>query len=107
MSNDSSSRHGKNGDALERFAHQYDAWEKQELAEFLKRQPERKQEFHSKGGIPLKRVYTPLDSADIPLEDIGLPGQYPFTRGPYPTMYRARPWTIRQLAGFGTVEDTN
>ena len=107
MSNDSSSGHGENGDALERFAHQYEAWEKQELAEFLKRQPERKQEFHSKGGIPLKRVYTPLDSAHIPLEDIGLPGQYPFTRGPYPTMYRARPWTIRQLAGFGTGEDTN
>ena len=75
MSADGSSRDG-NSDALERFASQYEAWEKQELAEFVKRQPERKEEFHSKGGIPLKRVYTPLDSADIPLEDIGLPGQY-------------------------------
>jgi methylmalonyl-CoA mutase N-terminal domain/subunit len=42
-----------------------------------------------------------------PLEEIGLPGQYPFTRGPYPTMYRSRLWTMRQIAGFGTGEDTN
>ena len=48
-----------------------------------------------------------LDDADTPLEDIGLPGQYPFTRGPYPTMYRGRLWTMRQIAGFGTAEDTN
>ena len=55
----------------------------------------------------MKRVYTALDVADTPLDDIGLPGQYPFTRGPYPTMYRGRLWTMRQIAGFGTAEDTN
>ncbi len=52
-------------------------------------------------------MYTPLDVADTPFADIGLPGQYPYTRGPYPTMYRGRLWTMRQIAGFGTAEDTN
>src|SRR6478672_11598166 len=57
--------------------------------------------------FPVKRTYTALDLADTPPGDIGLPGQYPFTRGPYPTMYRGRLWTMRQIAGFGTAEDTN
>jgi methylmalonyl-CoA mutase N-terminal domain/subunit len=82
-------------------------WEKSELTSFLKRQPESKPEYHSASGLPLKRVYTALDSAQTPLADIGLPGQYPFTRGPYPTMYRGRLWTMRQIAGFGTGADTN
>lgn len=89
------------------FARRLEAWEQNELAAFLKKAPERKPEFRTLGGFPLKRVYTPLDLADIPPEDIGLPGQYPFTRGPYPTMYRGRLWTMRQIAGFGTAEDTN
>jgi 2-hydroxyisobutanoyl-CoA mutase large subunit len=89
------------------IARELEAWEEGELAAFLKRQPERKAEFLTFGGFPLKRVYTPLDTADIPAEDIGLPGRYPFTRGPYPTMYRGRFWTMRQIAGFGTAEDTN
>ena len=55
----------------------------------------------------MKRVYTAADLAETPPEDIGLPGRYPFTRGPYPTMYRSRNWTMRQIAGFGTGEDTN
>jgi 2-hydroxyisobutanoyl-CoA mutase large subunit len=55
----------------------------------------------------VKRVYTAADAAETPIEDIGLPGRYPFTRGPYPTMYRSRNWTMRQIAGFGTGEDTN
>ena len=89
------------------LAAQLDAWEKNEVASFLARQPERAQEFRTLGGLPLKRVYTPLDLADLPPGDIGLPGQYPYTRGPYPTMYRGRFWTMRQIAGFGTAEDTN
>jgi methylmalonyl-CoA mutase N-terminal domain/subunit len=55
----------------------------------------------------VKRVYTPVDVADIPWEQIGLPGRFPFTRGPYPTMYRGRVWTMRQIAGYGTPEETN
>src|SRR6266542_2662832 len=86
---------------------QVDAWEKNEVAKFVARAPERKDEFATLGGFPLKRTYTALDIADTPLEDIGLPGRYPFTRGPYPTMYRGRPWTMRQIAGFGTPDETN
>jgi methylmalonyl-CoA mutase N-terminal domain/subunit len=89
------------------FAQQLAAWEKRELAAFLKKAPERQTEFRTLTGFPLKRVYTPLDLAETLPEDIGLPGQYPFTRGPYPTMYRGRIWTMRQIAGFGTAEDTN
>jgi methylmalonyl-CoA mutase N-terminal domain/subunit len=82
-------------------------WEAAELAASLKKRPEEKAEYRTECGIPLKRVYTAADVADVPPEDIGLPGQYPFTRGPYPTMYRGRPWTIRQVAGFGNPESTN
>ncbi|HUH94829.1 MAG TPA: methylmalonyl-CoA mutase family protein [Casimicrobiaceae bacterium] len=82
-------------------------WEKGELAAFLAKAPERQAEFRTQTGFPVKRVYTALDLADTPPEDIGLPGQYPFTRGAYPTMYRGRLWTMRQIAGFGTAEDTN
>jgi methylmalonyl-CoA mutase N-terminal domain/subunit len=93
--------------ALERLEQQFEKWEKEELASFLNRQPEQKEAFTTFGNFPVKRVYTALDVTETPLEDIGLPGQYPFTRGPYPTMYRGRNWTMRQIAGFGTGEDTN
>ncbi len=86
---------------------QVQSWEMEEVAKFLERAPERKKSFETFGGFPVKRTYTAADIADTPLEDIGLPGQYPFTRGPYPTMYRGRIWTMRQIAGFGTAEDTN
>jgi methylmalonyl-CoA mutase N-terminal domain/subunit len=83
------------------------AWEADELARFLARQPETRAEHRTASGLPLQRVYTPADLADTPWEAIGLPGRYPFTRGPYPTMYRGRLWTMRQIAGYGTGEDTN
>jgi methylmalonyl-CoA mutase N-terminal domain/subunit len=89
------------------LAAEVDAWEQNEVANFVNRAPERADEFCTLGGFPLKRTYTALDVADTPLDDIGLPGRYPFTRGPYPTMYRGRLWTMRQIAGFGTAEDTN
>jgi len=82
-------------------------WEENEVSEFLRRAPERKDQFFTLGDIPVKRTYTSADIAATPVEDIGLPGRYPFTRGPYPTMYRGRNWTMRQIAGFGTGEDTN
>src|SRR5438552_2330112 len=63
--------------------------------------------YHTASGLPLKGVYTAEDAAGISSEDIGLPGQYPFVRGPYPTMYRGRTWTMRQIAGYGTASDTN
>ncbi len=82
-------------------------WEGREVAAFLAKQREKKEQFYTFGGFPVKRVYTAIDLKDIPVEDIGLPGRYPYTRGPYPTMYRSRNWTMRQIAGFGTGEDTN
>jgi methylmalonyl-CoA mutase cobalamin-binding domain/chain len=92
---------------LDEFRKQFEAWEQHELAAFLKKSPERQAEFRTLTGFPLKRVYTALDLAETPAEDIGFPGQYPYTRGAYPTMYRGRLWTMRQIAGFGTAEDTN
>ena len=82
-------------------------WERNEVAAFLRKQKERKDQFFTSGGFPLQRTYTPDDIEDVPDSDIGLPGRFPFTRGPYPTMYRSRTWTMRQIAGFGTGEDTN
>jgi methylmalonyl-CoA mutase N-terminal domain/subunit len=82
-------------------------WEDNEVAGFVRRMPERKTEYFSGSGLPVNRVYTPADVADTGFDDIGLPGRYPFTRGPYPTMYRGRHWTMRQIAGFGTANETN
>ncbi|MGE0309610.1 MAG: methylmalonyl-CoA mutase family protein, partial [Acidimicrobiia bacterium] len=82
-------------------------WEREELADFVARRPESQQRYLSGSQRPVKRVYTPADVADIPYEEIGLPGRYPYTRGPYPTMYRGRLWTMRQIAGFGTPDETN
>ncbi len=81
-------------------------WEEGELAQFTARQPEGRSAYKTASGLPLGRVYTPLDTA-AEAGDVDLPGRYPFTRGPYPTMYRGRLWTMRQIAGFGTGADTN
>ena len=93
--------------SLEKLRSEIEGWEGNEVAAFLNRQAERKEQFFTIGDFPVQRVYTAADIAETPLEDIGLPGRYPFTRGPYPTMYRSRVWTMRQIAGFGTGEDTN
>src|SRR6266542_3667490 len=94
-------------DEIARAAGLRQAWEAGELRAFLDRQPESRPEYRTLSGVPLQRVYTAEDLADLRQEDLGLPGQYPYTRGPYPTMYRGRLWTMRQIAGFGTGEDTN
>lgn len=82
-------------------------WEANELAGFLARRPESRENYRSGSGYDVERVYTPADVTRTSFEDVGLPGRYPFTRGPYPTMYRGRPWTMRQIAGFGTAAETN
>jgi methylmalonyl-CoA mutase N-terminal domain/subunit len=77
-------------------------WEKQMKAK------ERQGEFRTPSGIVLERLYTPEDIENLDYEqDLGYPGEYPFTRGVQPTMYRGRFWTMRQYAGFGTAEETN
>ena len=92
---------------LQQLKDEIESWEANEVAAFLKKQSERREAFFTTGDFPVERVYTAAHTAEIPLADIGLPGRYPFTRGPYPTMYRSRNWTMRQIAGFGTGEDTN
>ena len=78
------------------------------LEEKLKKRPERRGEFINTSGIPVKRLYTPLDQAgEDYLAEINFPGEYPFTRGVQPTMYRGRYWTMRQYAGFATAEESN
>ncbi len=83
-------------------------WERETLGKALEKAPERKEEFRTLSGIPLERVYLP--DREI-LEDyagkLGMPGEYPFTRGVQPTMYRGRLWTMRQYAGFSTAEESN
>jgi methylmalonyl-CoA mutase N-terminal domain/subunit len=74
----------------------------------LAKNPERKASFVNTSEIPVKRLYTPLDVNEVDyLSEIGFPGEYPFTRGVQPTMYRGRYWTMRQYAGFATAEESN
>jgi methylmalonyl-CoA mutase, N-terminal domain len=84
------------------------AWQADRLAADYARIPRRQTEFTTLSGLEIRDLYTARDIASIdPLADIGLPGAYPFTRGVRASMYRGRPWTIRQVAGFGQAEDTN
>jgi methylmalonyl-CoA mutase N-terminal domain/subunit len=83
-------------------------WIKGTAEKSLIRLPERNNKFYTGSGIPVENVYTPLEIESLDyLQDSGFPGEYPYTRGVYPTMYRARLWTMRQYAGFGTSEQTN
>src|SRR5216684_789439 len=83
-------------------------WTKKKLGPSLKRGPERRECFTTTSGIEIKRTYEPDDVKDLDfLDDIGFPGEYPFTRGVQPTMYRGRLWTMRQYAGFGDAEESN
>jgi len=82
-------------------------WEKTTVKKVTARFPERQERFETLSGIPLDRVYTPADVEVDYLNDLGFPGQYPFTRGVQPTMYRGRLWTMRQYAGYATAEESN
>ncbi len=83
-------------------------WEENTLANALQRFPERMENFKTTSEIELKRLYTPLDLKGFDYsEKLAFPGEYPFTRGVQPTMYRGRFWTMRQYAGFATAEETN
>ncbi len=82
--------------------------EEKEARERAKKGLERKSEFKTLSGITVKRIYTPEDVKNLSYEEfLGEPGQYPFTRGVYPTMYRGRLWTIRMFSGYGGAEETN
>ena len=93
---------------LERIRESYERWEETSLQQHLAQHSERKEKFLTTSGEEMGRLYTPLDIADLDYErDLGMPGEYPFTRGVHPTMYRGRPWTMRMFAGYGTAEETN
>ena len=82
-------------------------WQENTLNPAVNKFPERKSEFTS-SAVPQDRIYTPLDISDTDyVDDLNFPGQFPFTRGVQPTMYRGRLWTMRQYAGFGTAKQTN
>lgn len=83
-------------------------WQQTNLKAFTKKTPERLDEFLTASSVPVDNLYSPLNIDDEKYEEeIGFPGEYPFTRGVYPTMYRGRLWTMRQYAGFGTAEQSN
>jgi methylmalonyl-CoA mutase N-terminal domain/subunit len=83
------------------------AWQ-EKTGQSLVKHPERKAKFVTGSGKPVERVYTPLDMQDTDyLQDLSLPGEFPYTRGVQATMYRGKLWTMRQYAGFGTAEESN
>jgi methylmalonyl-CoA mutase N-terminal domain/subunit len=83
-------------------------WEDTTLRKALSSLPERSDEFITTSSEPINRLYTPLDVADNDYStSLGLPGEYPFTRGVHPTLHRSKLWTMRMFAGFGTAEETN
>jgi methylmalonyl-CoA mutase N-terminal domain/subunit len=93
---------------MDRVKNSFEQWEQKTLKQTLDESPEREKSFKTESGIPTQRLYTPLDlEATDYASEIGYPGEYPYTRGVYPTMYRGRLWTMRNYAGFGTAEDTN
>jgi len=87
---------------------EFDRWQKTTLNKAISKAAERESSFKTTSDIELKRLYTPLDIGGLDYcDDLGFPGEVPFTRGAQPTMYRGRLWTMRQYAGFATPEETN
>jgi methylmalonyl-CoA mutase, N-terminal domain len=83
-------------------------WEQETLKPALEKSPEREMSFTTVSDVPVERLYTPADLAGFDYHrDLGDPGEYPFTRGIHPTMYRGKVWTMRQFSGFAAPEDTN
>ena len=93
---------------LEKLRRDLREWEQGCLQSNLALMPERQGAFITTSSEPVERLYTPLDLPDFNyMDDLGFPGEYPYTRGVHPTMHRGRLWTMRMFAGFGTAEETN
>src|SRR5690242_13553413 len=86
---------------------QYKKWQENTLKKSLEKSSERKEKFEFSSGIEVPRLALPKDEEKEYGEKLGFPGEYPYTRGVQPTMYRSRCWTMRQYAGFSTAEDSN
>ncbi|GAB4363135.1 MAG: methylmalonyl-CoA mutase family protein [Deltaproteobacteria bacterium] len=92
----------------DRIARERARWERETLGKILAKAPERRKRFESTSGAEIERIYDPSNTGSIEyLRDLGFPGEYPFTRGVQPTMYRGRFWTMRQYAGFGDARESN
>lgn len=92
---------------LARLTTERTQWEETMVKKAQERMPER-DNLMTTSSVPINRLYMPQDNTSLDYKhDLGLPGEYPYTRGVQPTMYRAKPWTMRMFAGFGTAEDTN
>lgn len=89
---------------IQRWREEKERWREETLEPFQESSPERREVFKTSSGIRIDDLYTPDNSS---YREIGFPGEYPFTRGVYPTMYRGRLWTMRQYAGFATAKETN
>jgi methylmalonyl-CoA mutase N-terminal domain/subunit len=92
---------------LDDLKHAKEEWQRETVEPALERFPERREAFETPSRIPLERACTPADIDTDYLDDLGFPGQFPFTRGVYPTMYRGRLWTMRQYAGYASAEESN
>lgn len=93
---------------LDELSRSLSKWEETSLKKALNQLPERADEFITTSSDPINRLYTPLDIADMDYNaSLGLPGEYPYTRGVHPTLHRSKLWTMRMFAGFGTAEETN
>ncbi|BAA30410.1 563aa long hypothetical methylmalonyl-CoA mutase [Pyrococcus horikoshii OT3] len=96
-------------EVLKKIKEEEKRWEETTVKKFLEKAPERKEKFMTDDGFEIKRIYTPADLGEDwnYMEKLGFPGEYPFTRGVYATMYRGRIWTMRQYAGYATAEESN
>lgn len=93
---------------IDKIRDNYKRWNEEMVDPAVKKFPEFKKEFVTGSDVPVERLYIPKElSAEEYMEKTGFPGEYPYTRGVQPTMYRGRPWTMRQYAGFGTAEESN
>ncbi len=93
---------------LQEIKKEHERWEQTTLPKWISQSGERKKEFENTSNMPIKRLYTPEDTANMDyLKDLGFPGEFPFIRGVHATMYRGRLWTMRQFSGFGTAKQTN
>ena len=93
---------------LKRIEQEKARWEAETLKPALANTPERAERFTTASMTPVERLYTPADLPEFDyLRDLGFPGDYPYTRGVQPTMYRGKLWTMRMFAGYGTAVETN
>ena len=97
-----------NDKELAKIKEKRDQWEAGTLDKTLSKHSELKDEFITTSSVPIKRIFLPNDLGEFDyMSNIGFPGEFPFTRGVHPTMYRGRLWTMRMFSGFGSAEESN